>query len=77
MDEEILLNNQVIKYRDHIRKIVEASTVYERNMYDRRFKAVVIFKKGTAPDNYSNYKGVLFFFGILVGMAITLFTFFI
>lgn len=77
MKDEILLTDRVVKYKDHIRKIVEASTVHERNMFDRYFKAIVIFKKEPTRPIYCNYKGEVLLVGILIGAIITIFTFLI
>jgi len=32
--DEILLDKQMIPYKEHIRKIVEASTIHKRNNFD-------------------------------------------
>lgn len=43
--EEILLDKPVVPYKEHIRKIVEASTIHERNNFDTYQNAMRIIAK--------------------------------
>ena len=43
--EVILLKNEVIPYKEHIRKIVEAATIHESNKFNERMAVAQVFKE--------------------------------
>ena len=68
--------NKVIPYKDYIRKIVYAHTVYFRDSYDTRFRAVEIFRKLPVKNKKSISWGSIFIC-FLLGMATGIYIFII
>lgn len=65
--------DKVIPYKDYIRQIVEANTVYLRDSFDTRFRAVEIFRRlPVKPIQKKNVWSIMLMFilGIITGIFI-------
>jgi hypothetical protein len=67
------LTNEIVPWKIHIRKLVEASTIYYKNSYDLRFRAVDIFRKSPVKEPGNSFNWLLLFASFILGISVTVY----